>query len=126
MCLSTAVAIRRKDREASLCKPCTTIGLGNPEQRRKTMNRPQKTKPEQVIGSARKQTNFWQNVVALYAFRYGAMEITEDCAFEVLKSTEQAVVDLDRSGETLVVTLRNNKRSVLQKLKACWQTWNSN
>ena len=90
------------------------------------MNRPQKTKPEQVIGSARKQTNFWQNVVALYAHRYGSMEITEDCAFEVLKSTEQAVVDLDRSGENLVVALRGNKRSVLQKLKACWQTWNSN
>jgi len=90
------------------------------------MNRPQKTKPEQLIGSARKQTNFWQNVVALYAYRYGAMEITEECAFEVLKSTEQAVVDLDRTGENLVVTLRGNKRSVLQKLKACWQTWNSN
>jgi len=90
------------------------------------MNRPQKTKPEQVIGSARKQTNFWRNVVALYAHRYGSMEITEGCAFEVLKSTEQAVVDLDRSGENLVVALRGNKRSVLQKLKACWLTWNSN
>jgi len=89
------------------------------------MNRPRKTKPEEIIGSARKQTNFWQNVVALYAFRYGPLEITEDCAFEVLKSTEQAIVDLDRSGENLVVRLQNNKRSVWAKLRAIWQTWNS-
>lgn len=89
------------------------------------MNRPQKTKPEVVVGSARKQTNFWQNVVALYAYRYGQMEITENCAFEVLKRTEQAIVDLDRNGENLVVSLRNNNRPFWARVRAAWQTLNS-